>query len=268
MSDYLVDKVYNPYSVLLYLKHKKLKNYWVATGTPTFLVKLIQSNFYDFSVIDHSEVSSGDLESFDISAKDNQGNYQQLPLPLLMLQSGYLTIESFDEDAGSYRVTYPNQEIRESLNQLILCSSLSKTNSQVDKAKKNLLQALHDKNIDLFCSVIQSLIAHVPYHMHLEKESFYHALLQVICLLLNINAQSEESVARGRADMIIQTAATMYMFEFKLNSSAKIALAQIHEKKYYEKYYTQKKDIYLVGINFNYPTKTVTHQVEKHTPAY
>ena len=145
MSDYPTDKIYNPYSVLLYLKHKKLKNYWVATGTPTFLIKLIKGALYDFATIDHEEISSADLETFDINTQDDDGNYQPLPLPMLMLQSGYLTIEKFNEKAASYILTYPNQEIRESLNQLVLCASLAVSNSKANKAKNDLLKALKNK---------------------------------------------------------------------------------------------------------------------------
>ncbi|MEI7580336.1 MAG: AAA family ATPase [bacterium] len=262
MSDYPTDKIYNPYSVLLYLKHKKLKNYWVASGTPTFLVKLIQHQVYDFATIDHEEISSADLDTFDISTKDEENNYQPLPLAMLMLQSGYLTIEKFNERAASDILTYPNQEIRESLNQLVLCTSLTVSNSTADKAKSGLLKALKDKNIGSFCSIFQSLLAHIPHRIHQERESFYHALLHMICILLQINAESEVSVARGNTDMVIQTGSTVYVFEFKLNASPEVALAQIHEKKYYERYSIQHKELFLVGINFDYATKTITYVAE------
>ena len=262
MSDYLIEKVYNPFSVLLYFDNKKLKNYWVASGTPTFLVKLIQNQVYDFATIDHEEISSADLDTFDISTKDEENNYQPLPLAMLMLQSGYLTIEKFNERAASYILTYPNQEIRESLNQLVLCTSLAVSNSTADKAKNGLLKALRDKNIGSFCSIFQSLLAHIPHRIHLERESFYHALLHMICILLQINAESEVSVARGNTDMVIQTGSTVYVFEFKLNASPQVALAQIHAKKYYERYSIQHKEVCLVGINFDYTSKTITYVAE------
>jgi hypothetical protein len=297
MSDYLIEKVYNPFSVLLYLKHQKLGVYfnyaqpspqgyggqpslyqknsfaglpaealcegWFSTGTPTFLVKLIQNNIYNFTNIDHSKVSGADLETFDLSAQDHQGNYKQLPLPMLMLQTGYLTIESYTEKGSSYILAYPNQEIRESLNQLVLCSTLVVDNSTINDAKEKILHALQTNNIGLFCTIIQSLLAHIPYHIHVKEEAFYHAILHMICVLLQINTESEVAVAGGRADMIIQTKSALYLFECKLNASPEIALEQIQTKRYYEKYYTQHKPVYLVGLNFDYATKTMTHVVEK-----
>jgi len=182
---------------------------------------------------------------------------------MLMLQSGYLTIEKYNERAANYILTYPNQEIRESLNQLVLCTSVEMTHSKVDSIKEQLLNALKQHDVALFCSVMQSMLAQIPYHLHQETEPFYHAIVHITCILLQINAESEIAVARGRADMVVQTATAFYVFEFKLNASPKVALAQIHEKKYYERYLVEKKEIYLVGLNFEYATKTITHIVEE-----
>ncbi|MEI7580826.1 MAG: AAA family ATPase [bacterium] len=266
MSDYLIERVYNPFSVLLFLENKKLRNYWFTSGNPTYLIKLIQEHTYDFSNIDHSLVSSADLDSFDISTQNAQGQYKPLPLPMLMLQSGYLTIEKFNERAANYILTYPNQEIRESLNQLALCASVDMTNSKVDSIKEQLFSALQEHNVSLFCSVMQSLLAHIPYHLHQEQEAFYHAIVHIVCILLQINAESEIAVARGRADMVVQTTTTIYVFELKLNASPEVALTQIHEKKYYERYLRENKEICLVGLNFEYATKMITYCVDVLAP--
>jgi hypothetical protein len=87
----------------------------------------------------------------------------------------------------------------------------------------------------------------------------------MICILLQINAEPEIAVARGRADMVIQAGFSIYVFEFKLNASPQVALAQIYDRRYYEKYCIQNREVYLVGLNFDYVTKTITHAVEKIT---
>jgi hypothetical protein len=43
---------------------------------------------------------------------------------------------------------------------------------------------------------------------------------------------------------------SIYIFEFKLNGTKEEALRQIKEKKYYEKYMSLGKPIYLVGAEF------------------
>ncbi len=46
--NFLGEPVYNPFDILLFIKNSfQFNSYWFATGTPTFLVKLIkQNNFY------------------------------------------------------------------------------------------------------------------------------------------------------------------------------------------------------------------------------
>jgi hypothetical protein len=85
----------------------------------------------------------------------------------------------------------------------------------------------------------------------------------MICYILGTDITSEVSVSTGRVDMIIQTHNTVYIFELKLNQSAEIALSQIKERRYYEKYLTSNKTILLVGLNFEYETKKITAQWEK-----
>ena len=42
--NFLSDKIYNPYDILLFLDKTEYKNYWFETGSPSFLIKLIEEN--------------------------------------------------------------------------------------------------------------------------------------------------------------------------------------------------------------------------------
>ena len=50
-----------------------------------------------------------------------------------------------------------------------------------------------------------------------------------------------------------------YIFEFKLNQTAEIALEQIREKEYFRKYQHSGREIVLVGANFD----TVSRQISE-----
>ncbi len=255
MSDYLVDTVYNPFSVLLYFDNKKIKNYWFASGTPTFLVKLIQKNLFDFKQITNREVSDRLLDSFEIDS---------IQLVTLLYQTGYLTIKSYDPASRLYTLAYPNEEVRESLNDYLINAVLGLGNSSASVvAAHELRTALVNQDLNLFCSALQSLFAHIPYQLHLQKEAFYHALLQMICNVLGINVAAEVSIATGRIDMTLNTPTALYIFEFKLNQSAEVALQQIKDRRYYEKYRATHATIYLVGLAFSYKTKTITHAASR-----
>ena len=96
-------EVYNPFSLLNCFLHRRLNNYWFASGTPTFLIKQMQ-HF-------HTDITS--LDSLDVpeSAFDQPTENMKDALPLLY-QSGYLTIKDYDPETEAYRLAIPNQEVR------------------------------------------------------------------------------------------------------------------------------------------------------------
>ena len=61
----------------------------------------------------------------------------------------------------------------------------------------------------------------------------------------------------GRIDASFETNDNVYIFEYKLDKDAKTALAQIHKKKYYEKYQGSGKKITLIGANFSSEAKNI-----------
>jgi hypothetical protein len=65
------------------------------------------------------------------------------------------------------------------------------------------------------------------------------------------------STSQGRVDAVMEHGHKIYIFEFKLNDSAKVALQQIHDRGYYQQFLGQNKEIYLIGINFSGKTKSV-----------
>lgn len=97
--------VYNPFSVLMYLLSKRLRNYWFESGTPSFLVNLIRAKQYNIEDVDHTEVHVDSLTSFEIDT---------MRLIPLLLQTGYLTIKSYDPETRNYLLGYPNEETKAS----------------------------------------------------------------------------------------------------------------------------------------------------------
>ncbi len=98
-------KVYNPFSVLAYLREGKLLNYWFESGTPTFLVYLIKTQEYPISKISGSEVNVEEVKAYEVD---------KIKLIPLLWQTGYLTIESYNSLSKNYKLTYPNEEVRTS----------------------------------------------------------------------------------------------------------------------------------------------------------
>lgn len=107
-------RVYNPFSVLYLLKKNKFTNYWFESGTPSYLVDLLAQQNYTLENIENAELSRKSLGTFDI------GN---LPLITLLFQTGYLTIHDYNSKDHTYKLDYPNKEVRESLAMCRLATS-------------------------------------------------------------------------------------------------------------------------------------------------
>ena len=78
-----------------------------------------------------------------------------------------------------------------------------------------------------------------------------------MCLLGRYNTYIEKETSQGRIDCILECPEYVYIFEFKLNSTAEVALKQIEEKDYALPYAADARKIYKVGISFSSETGTV-----------
>lgn len=249
--------VYNPFSVLYCLKKKNFENYWFESGTPSFLIELLKQNYSSLEFIEQIELSSDSLGTFDVG---------HLPIIPILFQTGYLTIHDYDKVTKKYKLGYPNYEVKESFKKYLLAAGTHSDIPTVESTVSQLSFALNTDNIELFCSLLKSLFAHIPYHLHIPQERYYHSLIQLLASLLGLEAQSEIVTDKGRIDFVITTKAYVYIFEFKFAQDADRALKQIDTRKYYERYETSKKNIVLIGLSFNKGKKglTIEYKIEDH----
>ena len=111
---------------------------------------------------------------------------------------------------------------------------------------------------------MQSIISGIPYdNFSGEKlklrEQNYQTAVYLIFALMGQFVQTEVHCAMGRADCVVQTADSIYIFEFKLsgNGNAEDAIAQIQKQNYAAKYKTDGKKIVLIGAGFEEATRTI-----------
>ncbi len=111
---WLKDKLYNPFDLLQFVKNNyRYKNYWFLSGTPTFLIKLLGENNYFLPKLSNIQIKDDLLDSYNI---------ENLDLIVLLFQAGYLIIkEEIITNLGiSYKLCFPNKEVRSSFNIFIL----------------------------------------------------------------------------------------------------------------------------------------------------
>lgn len=105
------ERIYNPYSVLLFLSNAKFLNYWFSTGTPTFLLHVIKAKQFSIISLDDARMTQDDLDSVNI---------EDITVMPLLFQTGYLTIKSYDHQEGNYVLDFPNLEVKQSFFKFIL----------------------------------------------------------------------------------------------------------------------------------------------------
>lgn len=252
----LGESVYNPFSILNTFNSGELKNYWFATGTPTFLVNYLKDAHYNIPDLDGKvELDESMLNEYRADAKD--------PIPILF-QSGYLTIKEYIEEVNMYRLGFPNDEVRYSFLENLVPAYSSLRPDETGVSIWKFVEDIRAGNVDDFMERMQAIIAGVPYD-NLPKDKLklreqnYQTAVYLIFKLMGQFVQTEIHCAKGRADCIVHTKDSIYIFEFKLMSAgtAEDAIVQIKENGYAAQFKTSSKKIILIGSSFNEEERTI-----------
>lgn len=76
--------------------------------------------------------------------------------------------------------------------------------------------------------------------------------------MIGLRIDAEVHTNQGRIDAVIELPNRIILFEFKLNKSADIALQQIKDNGYAEKYQLGGKPITLISAKFDTPKRKIT----------
>ena len=110
----------------------------------------------------------------------------------------------------------------------------------------NLKECITKNDLFEFFKILQGVFASLPYDMKIT-EGYFHSHIHFLLTLLDFEIHSEVETNKGRIDSVIETKNYIHIIEFKQNDS-EIALEQILEKEYYQKYFSKNKILILVGV--------------------
>ena len=194
--------IFNPYSVLNALSSRELGSYWFATGTPTYLMRLLDRNKTDMQEILGRQYDSKYFMDYKADAED----------PLAMIyQSGYLTIKDFRRALGMktlYTLDYPNVEVKDGFVTL-LANSYFSVRANTDSLIQNISAMFYECRLDDLRDTLTGFFASIPYNANYQErawsyESHYHYTLYLIFRLLSCyTTLTEKENSRGRADIIV-----------------------------------------------------------------
>ena len=250
--------VYNPVSVGRFFDEggEVFRPYWIDTGGQKLLYETAKKIDFDINEDIEKAFDLSDLSSYDIVELVGE-NVSKKSYNSLLYQSGYLTIKSsFEEDIAEF--DFPNEEVRKAFSKILLPLYIGEKN---EFKGAYALVYLREGKIDEFISTLKSVFAFIPSNIKSKYESAYQ--IGFCCMMRSIGAQirAEEPTNKGRIDAVIETRKYVYIIEFKVNSSADVAIKQIQDKGYAEKYKAveyQDKTVVLLGINFDTDKHNVT----------
>lgn len=248
---WLGEKVYNPFSLLNFLRTGQFRNYWFETGTPTFLIDLLRKKHYNIPALEDIQASESLIGAFDVDFIEPEN---------LLFQTGYLTIAELEQMAGKtfYKLRYPNMEVKASLSDYILNSYVYDAAAK-EKIQQRIFRALQGNNPDALQSIFHALFAAIPHDWYRKNnlaayEGYYCSVFYCYFAALGLDVRPEEVTSHGRIDMAVLFAERVYIFEFKvrdLDQTPGKALAQLQAKGYADKFRATAQAIYLIGVEFD-----------------
>ena len=235
-------KVYNPWSIINFLKKGKLRPYWVNTSgnglIQLYLEKLKNEIFDEFSKLLNKEsvlkrvndsMTFGNLEA---NFEKNIWN--------LFFHSGYLTLaEEYDVMKKNTRIKIPNKEILEMFSEMFIEVYFKDTDNFLD-----MTEALKNGDVKKFKLELNKVLLENTGIFDVNgiyKEQFYHGLMLGIILVLRNEYEitSNGFAGKGRYDLLLRpknilnklTGREGIIFELKiLNIKSEFSFEAIHEK--------------------------------------
>ena len=237
--------IYNPFSLLNAFQKKNMGAYWFATGTPTFLTRRLKNMSFDLRNFIDNTIYAEESEITDYRAN----NPDIVPL---LYQTGYLTILDVDDSGYVYVLGFPNKEVRmgffKSLFSEYAPNAVPGTGMDILTLRKNVIEGNNEKIRD----ILTSLFASIPYTTNdAPFEHYFQSIIYIVFTLLGQYAKCEIHSAKGRADCILETNKFVYIFEFKVDKTAKEALEQIKTKGYALPFKSDERKIFKIGVNFD-----------------
>lgn len=249
--------IYNPFSILNAFDMNEIRDYWFATGTPSYLMRLLQHSG------EHINELVGKYYRPALFV-DYKADVEQ-PLPMIY-QSGYLTIKEYNTRMGTYLLDFPNNEVREGFLSLLSANYFKPKSNNITSWIIDAVMDLDRGDTDTFRRSLAAFLSSIPYDAHgslkdmdITEKHFQYTFYLLLRLIgvYSLAIHSEDRQSYGRVDCTIEMEDYVYIFEFKLDGTAREALEQIEKMRYAKPYVADKRKVICIGVNFSSTTRTV-----------
>ena len=233
-------KVYNPWSIINFLKNRKLKPYWVNTSENGFiklyLQKMKKEIFDDFSKLLNKE-EIFEIINDSMTFGNLEANFEK-NIWNLFFHSGYLTLaREYNENNEETYLKIPNKEILKMFSNMFIEVYFGNSNNF-----SKLTNALKNGNIENFKIELNKILLENTSIFDVSgiyKEQFYHGLILGLILKLKneYEISSNNFAGKGRYDLLLKPKNILerkegIIIELKAINidNLKLNLEKIHEK--------------------------------------
>ena len=234
--------IYNPFSLLNAFADGKFNSYWFGSGTPTYLIKMLDK----FGVAP-SEIGRKTAVAEDFDAPTER----MVSITPLLYQSGYITIKDYDKELDLYTLDIPNKEVKIGLMKSLLPNYVASKTPETNTMVAYLSRDIRNDDMDAALRRLQTFLSTIPQCDNTKYEGHYQQMFYIIFSLLGYYVDVEVRTASGRVDMVLRTKTTLYVMELKLDKSADRAMEQIDLKNYPKRFALCGLPIVKVAVSFD-----------------
>ncbi len=253
--------IYNPFSLLNTFKSEDARDYWFASGTPSYLMRLLAHSNEDIQGIIARSYEAQEFVDYRATV--------EAPVPMIY-QSGYLTIKGYNREDEEYKLDFPNHEVASGF-LAILASGYFHTPTEPNSWANKLKKALHHGKPEDFRNLLDDFLASIPYSVResnsekSHERQFQYTVYLIMRLIGSCRntVYHEKATSKGRADCVIETPRYVYIFEYKLDRPAAEAMTQIGDRGYADPYVHDGRPVYAIACSFSSETGTISDWMVK-----
>ena len=234
--------IYNPFSLLNAFADGKFNSYWFGSGTPTYLIKMLEKFGVEPSEIGNNKTT---VEDFDAPTE------RMTSILPLLYQSGYITIKNYDKELDLYTLDIPNKEVRIGLMKSLLPHYVGSKAPEASTTVAYLSRDIRNGDMDAALGRLQTFLSTIPQCDNTKYEGHYQQMLYIIFSLLGYYVDVEVRTPRGRVDVVLRTQNTLYVMELKLDKNVDKAMEQIDLKNYPERFALCGLSVVKVAVSFD-----------------
>ncbi|MBQ9537086.1 MAG: AAA family ATPase [Desulfovibrionaceae bacterium] len=245
--------VYNPSSIInfLHAPQEGFKNYWAEyNGNKSLILNSLNINGKSELITYHHRYSSVDNFMFE-----EKYDIREMPLDLLLYQSGYFTIHVIKEYYPY--LAFPNIEVEESFLMLYLEINNLKPSAALQQKIATLIDKIDDQNlkqiIDIFNAILNEYIID-PNEMFRDTRAVRDIIYAALMTLPGLQIIKQRVKLYGSPDIALVTKKTCMIIAFQTTSEqckpqeALTAAYELLEKNQYAERFAKTHAIYSVAM--------------------